>query len=544
VSIVWNAHRVSAGLDEIERARPALFDRIKKLLDEYHGVGRSERYYDILLGDFVERYLHLVFVATQDLKSEIESLAKTGAIEGAGEGSSESSSEGDFSKVNFQTIRTTLEFFSDYAKLPTLTLKTLRALTELGTPGVLVSRDQLFVKNSVSSGRRDKIIVSLLRALRSAKSARVLFVRPFSGRIPLSWVGAMASWRAWAAHDELEIKYLVEVSPDSAWRESKILKIDDDSSLSEISCALISVYLPASLVEAFESIRRLVVEARPNRPDYLYSSQSLWNHLEFKILAAEWCELGTKLHYHQHGGWYGLDDLHVGERFECRVSDSYYTWGWSRGDERTRLLSPLITSARSKKKSCDSLICFDQPPQIYRLQYFPLPGTLQTMYDQVSEFTKLRESKTDLKIRMFPGDYGDAQRQAIVTANPAAQFGNTGDIFDQYSISRIVFHSYLGTSWLETLGINTPTICFYDPDAYKFRSDAKSLIEALIQVGILHISGRSAASHANKIDGNVQSWWLSTDVQLARTNFAEKFANFSTDWKSQWQREFSELLKS
>ena len=544
MSIVWNAHRVSAGLDEIERARPALFDRIKKLLDEYHGVGRSERYYDILLGDFVERYLHLVFVATQDLKSEIESLAKTGAIEGAGEGSSESSSEGDFSKVNFQTIRTTLEFFSDYAKLPTLTLKTLRALTQLGTPGVLVSRDQLIVKNSVSSGRRDKIIVSLLRALRSAKSARVLFVRPFSGRIPLSWVGAMASWRAWAAHDELEIKYLVEVSPDSAWRESKILKIDDDSSLSEISCALISVYLPASLVEAFESIRRLVVEARPNRPDYLYSSQSLWNHLEFKILAAEWCELGTKLHYHQHGGWYGLDDLHVGERFECRVSDSYYTWGWSRGDERTRLLSPLIISARSKKKSCDSLICFDQPPQIYRLQYFPLPGTLQTMYDQVSEFTKLRESKTDLKIRMFPGDYGDAQRKAIVTANPAAQFGNTGDIFDQYSISRIVFHSYLGTSWLETLGINTPTICFYDPDAYKFRSDAKSLIEALIQVGILHISGRSAASHANKIDGNVQSWWLSTDVQLARTNFAEKFANFSTDWKSQWQREFSELLKS
>ncbi|MEI8023437.1 MAG: hypothetical protein WCH63_04530, partial [Actinomycetota bacterium] len=79
MSIVWNAHRVSAGLDEIERARPALFDRIKKLLDEYHGVSRSERYYDILLGDFVERYLHLVFVATQDLKSEIESLAKTGA---------------------------------------------------------------------------------------------------------------------------------------------------------------------------------------------------------------------------------------------------------------------------------------------------------------------------------------------------------------------------------------------------------------------------------------------------------------------------------
>ncbi|NBR99479.1 MAG: hypothetical protein EBT42_03765, partial [Actinobacteria bacterium] len=255
MSIVWNAHRVSAGLDEIERARPVLFDRIKKLLDDYHGVVRSERYYDILLGDFVERYLHLVYVATQDLKSEIESLAKAGASKGASEGSSEGSSEDDSSKVNFQTIRTTLEFFSDYAKLPALTLKTLRALTEFGTPGVLVATDAIVIKNSVSGGRRDKIIVSLLRVLRSAKSARVLFVRPFSGRIPLSWVGAMASWRAWAAHDELEIKYLVEVSPDSAWRESKISKIDSNSSLSEISRALISVFLPASLVEAFEPIR-------------------------------------------------------------------------------------------------------------------------------------------------------------------------------------------------------------------------------------------------------------------------------------------------
>ena len=536
MSIVWNAHQVSAGLDEIEIARPALFDRVKDLLDNYHGVVRSERYYDILLGDFVERYLHLVYVAMRDLKSEIESLAKFGSSEGSSEDSS--------SKVNFQTIRTTLEFFSDYPKLPTLTLKTLHALTKFGTPGVLVSRDAIVIKNSVSGGRRDKIIVRLLRVLRFAKSARVLFVRPFSGRIPFSWIGAMASWRSWAAHDELQIKYSVEVSPDTEWRESKILKIDEDSSLSEISCALVSLYLPASLVEAFEPIRRLVVEARPSRPDHLYSSQSLWTHIEFKILAAEWCELGTKLHYHQHGGWYGLDDSHVGEQFECRVSDFYYTWGWSRGDKHTHVLSPLINSPRSHKKSCDSLICFDQPQQIYRLQYFPLPGTLQSMYEQVSEFVGIRESNTDLKIRMFPGDYGNAQRQAIVAAKPDAQFGNSGDIFDQYSVSRIVFHSYLGTSWLETLGINTPTICFYDPDAYKFRSDAKPLIDALTQVGILHTSGKSAAIHASKIDGNVQSWWLSTDVQLARTNFTEKFANFSTEWKSQWHREFSELLKS
>ena len=168
MSIVWNAQRVGAGLDEIEIARPVLFDRVRKLLDEYHGVVRSERYYDILLGDFIERYLHLIYVATQDFKSEIVLLNKT------------SQGQQDHERVDFQTIMTTLEFFTDYEKLPTLALKTLRALLKFGTNGVLVSNDDLTIENSKYSGRRDKIIINFLRLLRSAKPPRVLFVRPFS----------------------------------------------------------------------------------------------------------------------------------------------------------------------------------------------------------------------------------------------------------------------------------------------------------------------------------------------------------------------------
>lgn len=532
MNIVWNAQRVSAGLDEIEKARPVLLVRAKRILDEYFGVVRSDRYYDILLGDFIERYLHLVFVAMQNLKSDDDSSGKT------------DDNQEQNVRVDFKICHTTADFFSNYPKLPNLTFKFVRTLKQTGVSGLSFSRDELVLRNSETSGRRDKIIIWFLRMIRSAKSPRVLFVRPFSGRIPLSWIGAMASWRSWAEHDELQVKYSVKISPDVAWREGNILKISDNSSFADVSCAMISAYLPASLVEGFEQIRRLVVESRPNQPEHLYSSQSLWTHLEFKILAAEWCELGTKLHYHQHGGWYGLDDLHVNERYECRVSDVYYTWGWNRGNGQTRVLSPAIESPRNQRKLFDSLICFDQPREIYRLQFFPLPGTLQTMYDQVAEFVGARDSKTDLKIRMFPGNYESSQRDAIVSARPNAQFGNAGDIFDQYSASRIVFHSYLGTSWLETLGTNTPTICFYDPHTYKFRSDAQPLIEELVRVGILHTSGNTAALHANQIDGNIENWWLSKDVQLARTNFTEKFANFSTDWRAQWADEFDRLLNS
>jgi hypothetical protein len=60
----------------------------------------------------------------------------------------------------------------------------------------------------------------------------------------------------------------------------------------------------------------------------------------------------------------------------------------------------------------------------------------------------------------------------------------------------------------------------------------------------LHISGRSAAEHLNQIDGDVETWWMSEGVQLARRQFTQSFANFSSDWKSQWEQEFARLLKS
>ena len=165
------------------------------------------------------------------------------------------------------------------------------------------------------------------------------------------------------------------------------------------------------------------------------------------------------------------------------------------------------------------------------------------MYDQTADFVRARESATELRIRLFPGEYGSQQKDAILRANSSAIIDNSQDIFSQYSSSRIVFHNYLGTSWLETLGNNIPTICFYDVDAYRFRSDAKAVLEDLVNVGILHISGLSAAEKANAVESDIDSWWLSEEVQIARRNFVTQFANFSTDWKRIWRTNFLDVLK-
>ena len=527
MTIVWNAQRVSEGLTEIESARVAVLTNVKRLLDEYHDVDYSLRHYDIILGDWIERYLHLVYVAAENY-----------AIRAT---SSQISDQPD-KLVSIKPASDTTEFFSAHQTMPDLMLMALQSVSILGVDSISISDDEVVIKNSASVGRRDKLNSILLKRFSVGTTPKVLFVKPFSGRMPRSWVSAMFSWRKWASHDDLDFSFSVRAKIDAKWRGRNLAAISTGARLSETANALITAFIPVCAVEGFAVTKFEVNKARPKRFAHVYSSQALWTHFAFKVLVADWCEQGTKLHYHQHGGWYGLDETHVGEVYESRVADTYYTWGWSRGNGNTVPLPPVTPDFQRPEKLFDSLICFDQPQHIYRLQYFPLSGTLQTMYDQTADFVRTRESKTELRIRLFPGDFGSQQKDAILRARAISIFDNSQEIFSQYANSRMVFHNYLGTSWLETLGNNIPTICFYDVDAYRFRPDAKALLEDLVKVGILHLSGSSAAAHANAVEGDVDQWWLSEEVQTARRNFAKSFANYSPDWKQMWRENFARAL--
>ena len=529
MTIVWNAQRVSEGLTEIDSARVAVLANVTRLLDEYHGAEHSSRFYDIILGDWVERYLHLVYVATQQSANGEKRLQRQPS---------------ELNAIEVSLFGDSAEFFAKYPELPMIASEVINSVIIAGPESILMSSSVIDVRNSFLLSRREKIASSILRFIASRSSNSVLFVKPISGKVRFSWVANMFVWRKWARHDDLGFSFASSAVPDVAWRKKNILQISGTSNLSEVANSLLPIFIPVCFVEAFKSLKDQVNRARPKRFAHVYSAQALWTHFAFKVLVAQWCEQGTKLHYHQHGGWYGLDETHVGENYESRVSDFYYTWGWSRGADNTRPLPPVAPGFHSNEKLFDALICFDQPEQIYRLQYFPLPGTLQTMYDQTAQFVRTRDNKTELRIRLFPGEYGSQQRDAIIRASSGAIFDNSQDIFSQYASSRIVFHNYLGTSWLETLGSNIPTICFYDVDAYRFRSDAKLLLEDLVKVGILHLSGASAAEKANAVSGDVEAWWLSEEVQTARRNFANQYANFSSDWKQIWREHFLSVLKT
>ena len=145
--------------------------------------------------------------------------------------------------------------------------------------------------------------------------------------------------------------------------------------------------------------------------------------------------------------------------------------------------------------------------------------------------------RSPLRVRPFPGvASGFAARVAALGA-PGVGLAQGESIVAQYAATRIAIHAYLGSSWLETLGWDVPTVCLHDPASYAFRPDAAPLLDALRRVGILHDSAASAAAHLAAIDADPSAWWGSADVQIARIAFCDRFANFAPTWEGELERE-------
>ena len=111
---------------------------------------------------------------------------------------------------------------------------------------------------------------------------------------------------------------------------------------------------------------------------------------------------------------------------------------------------------------------------------------------------------------------------------------NDQDFYSLIKGSRLVVLSYMGTTWLETLMNNIPTVVFVNPEHWKVRDSVLPFIDQLRQVGILHDTPQSAALHVNNIGNKIQSWWFSSELQDVRRGFCKNYAYTDKRWRNVW----------
>ena len=301
---------------------------------------------------------------------------------------------------------------------------------------------------------------------------------------------------------------------------------------------------PSFLVEQFLELGHWAAETADRNARLVYTANAHQSSALFRHLAWAQRQVGTKIAIHQHGGGYGIDEQHLGEDHDVALSDVFYTFGWQRPDLGRRVRSlPTAMPERAKGSKPHGYLLVSLPilAHVYRLQAFLMPAHIEHAVSETISFVNELVADTDLCVRSSGSDVFPMSRlvgaQAKITHDAGSGRGSVAA-----SRAKLTIHNYLGTSWLETLAMNIPTVCFYDPTMYRPRAAAQPFVDALVRVGVVHYSGREAAKFVNSLHGDPSSWWGSSEVQEAREAFVARYANFSDNWLDAWQAEFESLL--
>jgi putative transferase (TIGR04331 family) len=517
---VWDAKATSTGLSVLEQSNNELLRALKDLVNNFHGVERSAEYYDLVAGDWLMSFSHSVFAAWSEALAGAESYLPSPIPEIR-------------DTHHFSTVFVTVDWY-----------RHLSWAVEQQLLGQTVEKWSIAPASLGHENIKSKTFSSWLKQIIFTPNPEVLLISP-DFKIPMQErIGLLLSWRGWVMSEDLWNSISNRSVCDWTWRKKQsTARRPYSSDFVSIARALMPLYVPCALLEGLEECRVAALSLNLPRPRKVFSGNALYCNLAFKLLFAEWRQDGSRLLYHQHGGGYGLELNNACEKYELRLADKFFSWGWQREGASIVPLSPAMPALKRNSFSDRTLlICVDLPRVPYRLMHTPMPGTIEVMHRNTCEFLTEFPNKMSLTVRPYPHDYGWGTLESMRAAAPEANFDSHNGIFSLYESSRLVVCSYLGTSWLEALGLNIPTVCFFDPTVYVFREDSSDLMVALKNVGILHYSGKDAARFIANLNDDPEGWWAQLDVQEARANFVSKYANFSTDWKAQWKMELRRAM--
>jgi putative transferase (TIGR04331 family) len=520
-AICWNADEVAQGLAAVEQGRDQCLLWYRDLVDSFHHTERSLEFHELVGGDWLQQFSHVVYAAW-----------RSASVGGIGSGDLMIPAVAD-SKAFSSLVSTPA--FHDHLESIAAAMMGVSAFPATGT----VERG-VVVNLGARTGWRGRLVGGALRR----RTPQVMFCHPYYKCSHREWFGALLRWRGWAGQDDLDYPVRAAAQLDASWRRARAATAGHVHDFPSLLHAMLPLYIPVSLLEAFPSLQRTMLALALPRPRLLYTASALHGHLGFKILAAAWREQGTQLASHQHGNGYGFDLIHAIEDYELRAADRFYSWGWRRHDRPVIPLSPPSLPSYPRRPRRVLLNCVEYPVTVYRLHFQPMPGTMETLLTETAAFLVALRPSADIMVRPYHVDFGWHMKATLRRAAPWATFDEERpSSFVRYAESRLVVHNYLGTGWLETLALDVPTICFYDPQAYRFRSDVAPHIEAFERVGILHRSAVGAARFITGLWQDPEGWWRSAEVQEARESFVRTYARFSPDWRAEWEREFEDILR-
>lgn len=317
----------------------------------------------------------------------------------------------------------------------------------------------------------------------------------------------------------------------------RLKNYDNTKSFENFFDDIIYLLIPKSYLEDFKSINEAIRKSYwPKKCKKIVTAYEYKRNDLFKIWTANMVNMERAKYYiMQHGGNFGSPAYQTEEDVQIEVADKFFTWGWSKINNKK--IIPFnafqfnFIKKKKLKKNGKILICLHcHGKYSYRISSLP-----KTNFDRLNKLLQIKNLVNNLKdksniIIRYPKN---------ISANFGISFKES--LFFNYikfdhceeKLSRIinkfkiVIHDNDTSTFLMSMFLNIPTILLLDKKLEKFRDSAQKFYDNLEKKNILFYDSLKAAKFINSLDSSLDNWWLNADLQKIRKEFCLNFSKES-----------------
>jgi len=511
----------------VESLSLSLLEELANTLNEFHDTRHSFRYWNILLGHWLKRYVTLIFNRYFTVE---QTLGGHGALR---------TKVFDAPDYNLAT-KDSLAFIwacSDDIWNHVLYGKILNFLGGVDTEvDPIPLHGVRGFKQAYASRPRSKLGAKRI-ALKAAnyvmpKLSRKRDAFIVNSHLPL-WEEIKLQLSLGQCPQRWSSPALKETLPDTVVRQTFKVELGNATGFERFLRAQLGSMIPVCFLEGYTQLVSQVQSLPwPSQPRHIFTSNSFDTDEVFKAWTGLKVEQGVPYFAGQHGNNYGTHFCYGKASWpERSATDRFITWGEWRGDQHGNSPAFLFKTVGKKPRQFSSAggVLLLENALTHRLDVSDIHHQYQLYQEAQFRFAKHLPTHihSQLTVRLHgafkQGNWCDDQRWRERSPETQVEKGIL-PIYQLIKQSRLVVHSYDSTGTLESLALDIPTLCFWWGGLDHVLPIMKPHYEALRRAGILVESPEQAADFLASRWDNIGEWWQSSDVQQARRSFCQQFA--------------------
>ena len=275
--------------------------------------------------------------------------------------------------------------------------------------------------------------------------------------------------------------------------------------------------LPRVVVEDYKNILNIINNSKwPKFPKIIFTSNSYDGDDFFKIWAAEKVELKkSKYIIGQHGLFDSHEDL-LKNSNDYQVCDHYLRWGEKKYEKDIEVFNFKLVNKKINFKKCNQIMVFVRTAG-FEVETYSKHQEFQ-IYNNclskvLSNFNAHDLKETTLKLKHTFRETNPNELYFFKKKFPLLKIDEgVGSVYSLFEQTKLSIFLYFSTGVLESLSLDIPTV-FYCPKKLVYIDPAeKKYLDILNKCKILSYNEEEFIDNINFIIKDVKKWWLEKEV--------------------------------